>query len=177
MPVYRFTVEKFYSLAGEYWTNVYYADAETGSNSFTITDALVNAEKALYTPATVVTKVGITLPGSQNATVLGANIYNVAGTGAVGAELYPLFAVARVDFSVANSRPSRKFIRAFLQENFANGLTIEAAALTRLQTYADAIVAIAGICDVDGQAIISGAPKPAVAMRQLRRGSKKSVTP
>jgi hypothetical protein len=48
--------------------------------------------------------------------------------------------------------------------------------LAKLQAYANAIVA-AGVCDVDAQAFTAGAPFLMPGMRQLRRGSKKKVTP
>jgi len=177
MTVYRITVEKFMAAVQEYWTNVYHVNAQGGADTVPITNAIVAAERKVLSTAAIVTKANITLPGAGSGSVLGANIYNQAGQIAWGGEGMPLFVTARVDFTVAGSRPSRKYIRAFLAEDGVSFTTLAASYLTILQTYANDIVAVAGICDVDGQPLVSGAPKNYPQMRQLRRGSKKKVTP
>jgi len=177
MAVYRLTVEKFMPTQNEYWTNVYHVNADPGADSVPVSNALVAAEKQLLYTDMIITKVSVSIPGSGSGAVLGANVYNEAGVLIANVERFPLFVVARVDFTVASSRPSRKYLRGALAEPDVNFMTIVAPVLTRLQTYANAIAAIAGICDIDGQPIVNGAPKSAPTNRQLRRGSKKKVTP
>lgn len=176
MPTYRLTVEKYMAALNEYWTNVYHVNAESGANTVPITDALVAAERQILSTQAIITKVSITLPGDGSGAVFGANTYNLAGL-LNTPNLVPLFVVARVDFTVGGSRPSRKYLRAALDEGLMTHTTIDGSYLAVLNTYAAAIVAVSGICDVDGQAIVAGSTKPSPAMRQLRRGSKKKLTP
>jgi hypothetical protein len=52
-----------------------------------------------------------------------------------------------------------------------------AARLTHAQTnFVNPMVALAGFVDVDAQTFLVGTAMAQVAMRQLRRGSKKKVT-
>lgn len=173
MPVYRITVEKFLAAQNEYWTNVYHVNANAGEDTTPITNAIVAAERTILCAPAIITKASITLPGAGSGSVLGANVYNQEGTN-VAPNPFPLFVTARVDFTVASSRPSRKYLRYVLDEGSAGITGITSGMLSALNTYAAAIVAVAGICDVDGQPLVSGSAKNALAMRQLRRGSKKS---
>lgn len=177
MPKFRLTLEKYNSGFAEYWTNIYWCNVAVITDAVPLLTSLMNAERPLYWASTVITKGRV-----DDAVKLTDNFrtvtFNAAGTRASPTgDAYPLFAVSRVDFTVADGgRPSRKYLRATIaDEDTAGATALAAAAVTRLQTYADAIVA-AGLCDVDLAAITAGAVWPNIAMRQLRRGSKKRLS-
>lgn len=177
MPLFRITVEKYASIVGEYWTNVYWATGATVDDFTADVNAIVAAERPLYPTWVTVTKVRVD-DGQPNTDVYRTYVRNEAGTRtAISGDSLPLFVTARVDFSASMGRPSRKYIRSFLTENDTTMTAIAAAALTMLQTYGDAIVATAAVVDVDGQEFTGAVPYTAPQMRQLRRGSKKKVTP
>lgn len=175
MAIIRLTVEKFLASAAEYWTNVYHVDAEPGSTT-TVMQDLVDAERPLYNSDIIITKV------SQDDVAVDSNyaqpyIVNLGGTETLTGDRLPLFVCARLDLVYAGSRPGRKYIRGALWELESSFTSIGANMITRMNGYLTALLAIDGLCDADGDALVSGAVYPAPAMRQLRRGSKKSVTP
>lgn len=171
----RITIEKYSSFNGEYWTNIYWT-AGTIGDAGSVATALINAEKALYPPQVTITKTRID-DGVPNTDMFATVVINTVGTRSSSADFYPFFAVLRVDFSVSGQgRPCRKYLRGVLQESDANGLVLAGGILTAAATYASAVVA-AGVTDPQGSAITSGAAFTQVGMRQLRRGSKKTVTP
>lgn len=171
----RITIEKFAPLFNEYWTNVYWT-AGNIADAAAVLVALIQAERAVHYTTVTLTK-GRIDDGLENTDAFVTTVINTAGLRASTAEPYPLFAVARVDFSITGQgRPGRKYLRGVLEEDTANGLNLTAGMLTVLNTYASDVVA-AGVSDPQGSAFVSGAAHPRVAMRQLRRGSKKPVTP
>jgi hypothetical protein len=176
MP-YRVTVEKFMAAVGEYWTNVYWTETNDMAIAIAAGNDIVNAEKAIHSSLITITKFRVD-DGQANTEISDTTVLNVAGTWESNlADLMPLFVVGRVDFKVVGGgRPSRKYLRGVFIEQEATMASITAPAIARLQTYATAIAA-ANVCDPQGQQVSSGAPFPAPAMRQLRRGSKKKVTP
>jgi hypothetical protein len=178
MPPFRITVEKYDGRSAEFWTNVYWGAGSTVLDFTADIATIVNAEKALYDGNTTITKVRVddAVQGTDNYRTY---VYNVVGTYAPGAgnEFVAPFVVGRVDFETGTGRPSRKYLRHCLYEADIAGMNLSAGAITRLNAYATSIVGTAAIVDVDGQDFVSGAAFPKVAMRQLRRGSKKKLTP
>jgi len=173
----RIAIEKFAPVNQEYWVNVYYAPGSQPSAAQTIADLIMQAERPLYVSTITITKAHID-DMTPDTDVFQTIVYNQGGTRTGNTtDLLPFWTTARVDFSTAGGgRPSRKYLRGVLFEQDANFMTIEATMQTRLQTYADAIVA-SGACDVDGQDLSLGVARPYPQMRQLRRGSKKKDTP
>jgi len=92
--------------------------------------------------------------------------------------LIPLFNVVRIDFAANFGRPSRKYLRGCLSEADLNGMNIEATTTTGVLTqYKDAILAQDEIVDPQGDTFLSGQVIPQVAMRQLRRGTRRRTLP
>lgn len=177
MAIWRVTSEKFHSGTGEYWTNVYHVLTDSMAEAEVAALAIVAAERAVTDNRITFTKVRVD-DGLPHTDIWWTGINNVAGLlDSSGSDLFPLFVVARVDLAVAGGgRPSRKYLRGAFSEGEATISSIHSVVQGRLADYAAALAA-AGCCDPQGQAVITGAPWPAPAMRQLRRGSKKRVTP
>jgi hypothetical protein len=177
MPVFRLQIEKFHSNANEYWVNRYFLNAASLADATLASNGIVDAEKALYMPEITITKSHVD-DNAPNTSVFETVIRNLPGTRAnVAADRMPLFVVVRVDFTVAGGgRPSRKYLRGILNEGEVSFTTLAAGVVTLVDQYA-ANVAASGACDPQGQDIIAGVTWKAPAMRQLRRGSKKKLTP
>lgn len=176
MPLWDVTVEKYFAGANEYWVNNYNINAASGDDAVPVISAFVNAEKALYDSAIVITKVRIS-SSTPDDDAFYTSAVNVAGTRTAGTgDRSPLFVVARVDFSVAWQRPSRKYLRGIFSEGDITFSALIPGITTVLSTYATAILAITGICDEHGNTFNGASVWPAPAMRQLRRGSKKKST-
>lgn len=177
--MWRISIEKFMASGAEYWTNIYYNNNATLADAVIRAGELVAAERPLYGPQVTVTKARV--DDFTEGTDVGQTIvYNLPGTRTadLSGSYLPLFVTARVDFGAADAgRPSRKYLRGTLTEDDLLGpLSLSAASIARLQTYADAITD-GSSCDVDGADLTTGVPWPAPQMRQLRRGKKRTVTP
>lgn len=175
MPM-RLTVEKEYQ--GEFWTNVYWLNVANPPAGNAAAEAVVNAERSTLDNRCIITRYRIddAVPLTDNYHTVVLNVTGASANATI--ELMPLFSVVRVDLTVAGSRPSRKYFRGYLLESIVEGpFNISASAITSFQTnLADALAAIPELCDVDGQDVVGAKVWPKVAMRQLRRGSKKKVT-
>lgn len=173
MPT-RITIEKFAPSLGEYWTNIYWHPGSLAEAGVAAA-AIAEAERSRTWNGVTFTKWRVD-DGVQNTDNFATTIMNTLGE-IVMPDPMPLFVVARIDFTVAgNGRPSRKYLRAVLDEAKVSGMKISADAVANLTAYAGE-VGSTGVCDVDGQDIVGGACNPNVGMRQLRRGSKKKATP
>lgn len=79
---------------------------------------------------------------------------------------------------IATGRPCRKYYRTYVGEDRSTGQNWEAtyvtdsqAALTTQLSFLDVL------CDPQGNPVISYLVKVPIQMRQLRRGSKRRITP
>lgn len=166
--------EKLYQ--GEYWTNRYIVAAADLMAAHSIGNAIVGLERTITHVNCLFTKYR-TSDGVPETDVYAIQNINLFGQRNPNGEMLALFNVARFDFNVAGGgRPSRKYMRGVLTEDVVQFNTITSAAITELNNgYATPLAALAGFVDVDGQEITQGALYPFVAMRQLRRGSKRKA--
>jgi hypothetical protein len=85
-----------------------------------------------------------------------------------------------MDMPAPTGRPSRKYWRLPLEEAAVLNGQVEPTFVTAWQGHVNdyfASPASAGVIDVDGQLLVSGTIMAPVGMRQLRRGSRRRVTP
>lgn len=177
MAIWRITIEKFLNAAQEYWTNVYHCDVAGGTEALAVANQLVTLERHFHLSNVVFTKARVD-DNTANTDVYDTFSINLAGQYTPSGDLFPLFNVVRVDFNTAGSgSPSRKYYRGVLSEGVAGFSGIAAQTITDVKANTDDMCAISGLCDVDGQDWIDSEVWPFVAMRQLRRGSKKKNTP
>lgn len=177
MPRWRLTVEKVYN--AEYWTNVYWLEATDRAQARARGQAIANIERSVLDTRCVLTKFRVD-DGTPNTDEYSTVAINLPGTKDNStSELMPLFVVARVDFTVDGGSPSRKYLRGVLTEADVQGpFTLINPKLDFLQNfYAAPTAGSAGFVDVDGELIDGGVVSSLVGMRQLRRGSKKKLTP
>lgn len=161
--------------SGITWSNRYILD-DTGGSDLTIpAGEIVAAERAIHSNLVTFTKYRVSsmLVDDDAYIIVPLGLLGLRNTGAV--ELMPLFVVARVDFQVPQGRPSRKYLRGVLHEGDVAITELTQAALDFIQNnYATVVAAVSAYVDVDGQSIQTGAAQKPVAMRQLRRGSKRT---
>jgi len=176
MALFSLDVQK--TFRGLFWTNRYILELTGISDGDTAAAAIIEAERAITIPDVDFTSYRI------SDMVVGTDIFRVvpvneSGERVILTQALPLFDVLRVDFGTDVGRPSRKYLRGVLaegdQENYGELIV---GSLAEFQTnYADAVLAVTEYVDVDGQAFVSAAPFSRVAMRQLRRGSRKRTEP
>jgi hypothetical protein len=175
---WRCTIEKYHAASGEYWVNVYHLAAETGAAALTAANTLVLNERNIHRTNILFTKFRVD-DGVEGTDVYDTVAVNQFGLAVLGSsEIMPLFVVLRVELNtVGGGRPSRKYYRGVLLESDVSGMMVtNTGFLTGVS--AGLTAAFPGIVvDPDGQAILNAECSPIVGMRQLRRGSKKKVTP
>lgn len=175
--VSQIDIEKVY--LGEFFSNRYLCSlAVSGTIGDAVVAAVVAAEKqAMYDQVFFLRARHSTLtPGDdvyRNYVLTGSGVRPTPVDG-----LLPQFNVIRVDFQPTAGRPSRKYLRGTLAEKDIVGSTIDPILIgTNINAYIAAIVAEDDIVDPQGDDLVSGTAIPTVAMRQLRRGSKRRTTP
>lgn len=176
-PPFRCIIEKYQPSQAEYWTNVYWINVADLEAANTVAASIMAAERPLYWNGVTITKTRVddNTPNTDQFITVPQNLLGTRTTPA--SNNAPLWVTARVDFAVAgNGRPSRKYLRGVLFEEDFDSISLVTAVKNLLQTYANTIAGLA-VCDPDLQDITSGAPFNSPQMRQLRRGSKKPVTP
>lgn len=180
MALFQCDVEKLYQ--GEYWTNVYYVDADTLVAASAAANEFAQMERVFHKNSVTFTKARTrsTIPGDDayvNTTL------NTAGLVEWDPVLrLPLFNVVRVDIGIVTGRPSRKYYRLPLMENeITNGEVTIAVRSSIESAMAAAYAELTGNgtpwVDIDGQQVLSFNAFIPVGMRQLRRGSKRKATP
>jgi len=177
MPIWRVTINKMMVAAGRNWTNVYFVDVADGAAAQTAANSFVTAERSFHLVEVLFTSARVD-DNTPDTDIYDTFAINAFGQRTHGSQIMPLWNTLRVDFNTAGSgRPSRKYYRGCLSEGDVDFLQLGAASVTEFQTGADAIAAVTSYVDVDGQDIINGEVYPFPQMRQLKRGSKKKITP
>ena len=173
----RFQVDIEKSALGERWTNVYYTEQPDLAAAVSFGQGLVNMEKAIHRTWVLFNTLRV------RSTVVGDEVFSIVpltGTGTVDgatAAALPLFNVVRVDLAATAGRPSRKYYRGILEEPDNAGGALDTARQTAVEAALTAAIEGEQLVDVDGQTIVSAATWPMIAMRQLRRGSRRRTEP
>ena len=175
MPRYKLIIQKQFGT--EYWVNDYYFTATDLDDADSKAQPIIDAEIA-------VTCVGVVFDLYRISTVdpddgIFRNYpLNVQGTKPNNAELLPLFVVLRVDFQADTGRAGRKYLRGVLGEADVQFNTLNSTSVDQYNTlYATPLRSLGYLEKSSGVLLNDVAINPTVAMRQLRRGSKRRVTP
>ncbi len=174
-PYWQVDVQK--RLGTEYWTNVYHCARPDQAAAKAFADGVVAFERIIHQSIVQFISYRVAAyPGPSEGTIQPIGSFGTAGS----TTYLPLFNVLRVDFPVDLGRPSRKFYRLPLGENAQIDGVIEPTLVDAYQIHVNNYFsgpASVGMVDVDGQLITQGRVMPPVGMRQLRRGSRRRITP
>lgn len=177
MAQFKIDIQK--SFTGLFWTNRYIVEAADLAAAADVGETIMGAEQTLTISAFTMDKYRVStgLVGDDSYVIVPVN--EPGSREATGA-LLPLFNVARADFAPASGRPSRKYLRCGITADDLSALVtfaLDAAFVSALQAYADALVALPEFVDPQGQTFITGSAVQLVAMHQLRRGSRRPTEP
>lgn len=164
------------ALGSETWTNRYILSNPSFESAILTANAIVLAERDIHAQGITFTRYRVAdLDPSTDAFVIVP--LGVSGNRTITTML-PLFNVARVDFPAGLGRPSRKYLRIGIAEADQTNGVFESSVIAEINTnYGQVLGDIDEYVDVDGEPLGTGICQPAVAMRQLRRGSKRRATP
>lgn len=174
MAIFQVDIEK--QQGAEFWTNVYHVDTSDISAASAAAADIVDIEQTFHTTDVSFTKYRVsTYPVSDGSFIIVP--IGESGGKTPGTSQLPLFCVARADISVGLGRPCRKYYRLPLYESDTEGQSITIATRGDVDDGLAAMVALGVLCDPDGQEWVAGSTMIPIAMRQLRRGSKRSAAP
>lgn len=175
MPVHKIDLQ--FKLGTEYWTNVFYTNASSVATAKVWVDDLVDAIQGAVQNSVTIDKARIT-PSPYIANTYTDYPIGVAGTGGSTSPA-PLFNVVRWKFGKAVGRAVNHYFRGGVTpSNIGADGNFTSAAQTFNTSIADAVGALSPApCDRNGNAYTTFSAAPAVGMRQLRRGSKRRITP
>jgi len=164
-------------LGTETWTNRYILSNPSIESALLTAAAILPLEQAIHLDTVTFTRYRISdLDPSTDIFV----IVPVGEPGDVtpGSDILPLFNVVRVDFPAGLGRPSRKYLRCPVQEEWqVDGFFTSTVVAFINSSYGTPLGDIDEYVDVDGEPLGTGICQAAVGMRQLRRGSKRRATP
>lgn len=172
MPVFSLDIEK--SIGLESWTNRYFVETSDFSSAVTLGQLFVDAERVFHTNVVTFDRYRIaTITPNDDQFVI--TPLAVPGQRAPGGSLLALFNAVRVDFSKGFGRPYRKYYRGVLDEETVNFQGISGTLITLVE---NGLSNISGYNrTMDGTVLGTPVVIPQVAMRQLRRGSRRRTTP
>lgn len=174
MPLMEITIEK--SMGNEFWTNVYHIEASDLADAQTFANQIVAAERAIHLSFVTFTAVRVS-DATPGGTAFQTTPINLPGLIGGAGETLPLFNTIRVDFAVNGRRPGRKFLRLPIQEAQQQaGVNNQTIMDNVTNLYINPLIAMARLVNPFGQAMHAGSVHPRVAMRQLKRGSKRKIS-
>jgi hypothetical protein len=170
MPIYQLDIEKF--LNGEYWSNRYFVSSSTIAAAEILGQTIVAAERLFHSSLVTFTKLRTSTVAAGDDSYITTILDQLGAFSATG-DLLPLFNVVRVDFNKdGGGRPYRKLYRGCLGEGLVTGSVITSGSF--IEALQDGLDAIDGIVsDGLGTALFTGVLINRIAMRQLRRGSRR----
>jgi len=175
MPLFSLDIEK--ELGGEFWTNRYILELDDITQAVLAGNTITGFELAIHYDIVNFTKYRVSDLNPET------DVYVIVPIGAAGERTFvgsylPLFNVVRVDFPAGTGRPSRKYLRLPINENEVDNGVLASGLIALINSeYGVPLGDFELFVDVDGQPIGTGIVSPKVAMRQLRRGSRRKVTP
>lgn len=177
MPLFNLDIEKQLTFDPETWTNRYIIEAADITAAVLTAEAIYQIERDVHLDIVRFTRYRVSDQDPDT------DVFTIIPKGEIGdrvtaGQTLPLFNVVVVDFPAAQGRPSRKYLRLPIQESEQANGDLDAALITIVNnSYGTPLGAISAFVDVDGQALSAGVAKGRVGMRQLRRGSKRKLTP
>lgn len=181
MPLFQIDVEK--EAFGNFWTNRYFVTSTSIENAHEGAEVIWNFEAAIHREDITIVK------ARTRTTTVGDDVFIVEPLALPGGippsgAFMPLWNVVRVDIKVAGfGRPSRKFYRVGLcAGDQIPGFSIDASLVSIIQGEMDNLVpntnAVgAFLCDADTDLWDIPTVFSTIAMRQLRRGSRRPTLP
>lgn len=174
MTLYSVDIQK--KLGAEYWTNRYIVEASDLAAASAIGEDIVDAERSVHSELVNFDKLRTSTVTKNDNNYIIVPLTGVGVLGETNAPI-PLFNAARVDFGTNQGRPSRKYLRPGVSATYVQGTNWNTALYNALVSYGQAIVSLVGLRDVDGQEFLNSTAFRAIAMRQLRRGTKRKTQP
>lgn len=172
MPVFSIDIEKI--LGTESWTNRYFVNAPSLQDARSLAANFWTAEQEFHVTSVRFDRVRVATTTPNDDTFV-IDPIGLTGLRPPVGNIVPLFNCVRVDFPKGVGRPYRKYYRGVLDEATMVFTTISAPLLGDIE---------ASLANIDGDnatltgdILRAGIPVDQVAMRQLRRGSRRRTQP
>lgn len=175
MPLYRVHVDK--RLNNEVWTNRYFVQQPTLADAHQNGRTIMEIERDIHGTEVEFVRVRTDDNDKNTEGQYIVDELSLFGEFNFGANDYlPLFNVVVVEFSTGLGRPSRKYLRLPLHETGVNAGKLNGDWRNIIHnTYVVPLSLMATHRDVDNQMFVTGAVRPDIGMRQLKRKRKPKV--
>lgn len=174
MPIFKIDIQKLY--VGEYWTNRYLVEATDLLDAQDVGSELVTMERAFHRNTILFDKLRVADNVRDTEVFVTIPLQVAGGAGFDGVQL-PLFNVVRVDFTVANSRPLRKYYRTGMTSSEIDSTGLRPTYMALVEQALNNSNAVTRMVDPQGNPAVTGVVSPTIGMRQLRRGTRRRQTP
>lgn len=175
MTLHQVDIEKSY--LGEFWTNRYIINVDSLTAGVVVGQSIVNIERQVHAQFVTFTKYRVSDVNPDTDAFVIVPL-SVNGLRAHESAPMPFFNVVRVDFPAGTGRPSRKYLRGVLQQSDCSGSALKTGVVSFVnENYGLPLGDLPGFVDPQGTELGTGQCAPNVAMRQLRRGSKRKTKP
>lgn len=169
--LYRVHVDK--RLGTEEWTNRYFVFAPNLADAHSMGKTIMEAERDIH--ATIVEFIRVRTDDNDKTTEgqFISEELSLFGEGVSSGEHMPLWNVVVAEFSTGLGRPSRKYLRLPIFEQWqSNGVLSETFRNVIHNGYIVPLALMSTHRDVDNQMFVTGTIRPRVGMRQLKRRRK-----
>jgi hypothetical protein len=176
MPVYQVTIQK--QEGSEFWVNGYHVNEANMSVAALAGAEIVEAEKSLHLNYVNFVSMRISVPGPEQPNVYRiVPLSGVGGRAATGA--LPLTICARVLMLHGDGRPDAKFLRGVCNPSDIGSTRTWSSAFTTTvnNTYIAGLNGVEGLVRRDAESYQGFQLVPLISNHQLRRGSKRKLTP
>lgn len=183
MPIYQIDIEKHALVGastGEYWTNRYLVEAASLAAADTAAGLITSVERAIHTPAVGFSKRSVRDLDPTTDIYRTTPINNIGTFGGIPADILPAMLVVRVDLGVNVGRPSRKYYHLLVGEGSQSNGVWNPDLIDAVNSNMAILLAGeggAGLCDPQGEPILSGAAAHTCTVHQFRRGTKRKLQP
>lgn len=172
----QYVVNTRKQLGTNMWGNTYHVEANSLQEASDYGIQIANIEKTvLHNTAKIIT-IGVRTAAEEDK-LFNTMPANITGTWTGTGDASPLFVVARIDFTIFGERPSRKFLRAVVNETAlgAFGLIVPAH-LTMLTTnYAAPMASLPFLTDERGNRFNGSIVYQYVTKRNLTRRARREA--
>lgn len=173
MPVFKVDIQVLQGTT--YLTNVYHVNVADIAAADASMDDIAAIHAAGLPNVFSVVSGRVSSPAPDDG-VFFTRPYNIVGSRPFTENLLPLWNRFNVTFSVGPTYLCRKFYPGVTEGDQLDGIVLTATQAAIKTLYMDPLLVLGVCCNPDGLIFSSGAVKPTVAMRQLRR-RKKRTTP
>ena len=174
MPLFKVDIQK--KLGEEYWTNTYTVNESTIQAARDVGLLIVNQERNFHLNVVVFDRLRVSTPVEGDNEFIIVPLSELGRRDTFEGEVLPLFNTLAVLYGTGVGRVGRRYYRGCLNETDVFDGRVVLTLISDVGLYTQNILSF-GVAKANGTPYTTATPVREVAMRQLRRGSKRRLRP